>query len=68
VIFIVHSRREVNTGLREGRYSSSMSAGMGLFLYELDDEPLATPKPLSPADEYETARRHFVRAKGRATL
>ncbi|WP_026187050.1 nucleotidyltransferase and HEPN domain-containing protein [Ensifer sp. BR816] len=61
VSFIVHSRREVNTALREGRYFFVDIRKDGIVLYELDDEPLATPKPLSPADEYETARRHFVR-------
>ncbi|MCA1493287.1 nucleotidyltransferase and HEPN domain-containing protein [Ensifer sp. NBAIM29] len=61
VNFIVHSRREVNTALREGRYFFVDIRREGIVLYELDDEPLATPKPLSPADEYETASRHIVR-------
>jgi hypothetical protein len=28
-------------------------------LYELDDTRLATPRPLSPQDAYETAKEHF---------
>ncbi|ACP22518.1 putative nucleotidyltransferase protein (plasmid) [Sinorhizobium fredii NGR234] len=62
-VSFVHSRREVNTALREGRYFFVDIRKEGIILYELDDELLATPKPLSPTDEYETARRHFVRLR-----
>ena len=61
VNFIVHSRREVNERLREGRYFFVDIRKDGIVLYQLDDEPLATPKQLSPSDEYETATRHFAR-------
>lgn len=57
--FIVHSRREVNTALRQGQYFFSDIQRQGIVLYELDDEPLADPRPLTPADEYRVAREHF---------
>lgn len=56
---IVHSRREVNTALREGQYFFTDIRRDGIVLYELDDEPLADPRPLSPADAYATANEHF---------
>lgn len=59
VSFIVHSRREVNTYLKEGQYFFSDIRKEGIVLYELDDEPLAEPKPLSPADRLRVARDHF---------
>ncbi|MGK6317854.1 nucleotidyltransferase domain-containing protein, partial [Neorhizobium sp. DT-125] len=40
VSFIVHSRREVNTYLKEGQYFFSDIRKEGIVLYELDDEPL----------------------------
>lgn len=57
--FIVHSRREVNTALRQGQYFFSDIQRQGIVLYELDDEPLAEPRPLTLADEYKVAREHF---------
>jgi predicted nucleotidyltransferase len=57
--FIVHSRREVNTALREGQYFFSDIRREGIVLYELDDEPLPEPKPVTAADEYEVAKTHF---------
>jgi hypothetical protein len=59
VSFIVHSRREVNTALRDGQYFFVDIRREGIVLYELDDEPLAEPKPLTPKDAYETAKAHF---------
>lgn len=65
VSFIVHSRREVNTYLREGQYFFSDIRKEGIVLYELDDEPLAEPKLLSPKDRLRVAKRHFdVRFSG----
>lgn len=57
--FIVHSRREVNTALRQGHYFFSDIRRQGIVLYELDDEPLAEPKPMSAAEEYQLAKEHF---------
>jgi uncharacterized protein len=56
---IVHSRREVNTALRQGQYFFSDIRREGIVLYELDDEPLAQPRPQSPADALKSAREHF---------
>ncbi|MFS8111677.1 nucleotidyltransferase and HEPN domain-containing protein [Rhizobium jaguaris] len=59
VSFIVHSRREVNTFLKEGQYFFSDIRKEGVVLYELDDEPLTEPKPLTPADRLRVAKGHF---------
>lgn len=59
VSFIVHSRREVNNYLKEGQYFFSDIRREGVVLYELDDEPLAEPQPLLPADRLRVAREHF---------
>ncbi len=59
VSFIVHSRREVNTYLREGQYFFSDIRKEGIVLYEVDEEPLAEPKLLSPKDRLRVAREHF---------
>ncbi|OBY08760.1 nucleotidyltransferase [Rhizobium leguminosarum bv. trifolii] len=60
VSFIVHSRREVNTYLKEGQYFFSDIRREGIVLYELDDEPLAEPAPLSQADRLRVAKEHFA--------
>ncbi len=57
--FIVHSRRFVNTALRQGQYFFTDIRREGIVLYELDDEPLAEPKPLTPKETYQTAKEHF---------
>ena len=57
--FIVHSRREVNTALREGQYFFSDIRREGIVLYELDNEPLTEPRPVNPAEEYRLAKEHF---------
>ncbi|WJH38581.1 nucleotidyltransferase and HEPN domain-containing protein (plasmid) [Aliirhizobium terrae] len=59
VSFIVHSRREVNTYLKEGQYFFSDIRKEGVVLYELDDEPLPEPQPLTPEDQLRVAREHF---------
>lgn len=53
VSLIVHSRREVNASLREGLYFFVDIARDGVILYELDNEPLAAPKRLTPQQAYE---------------
>ncbi|AYG61139.1 nucleotidyltransferase and HEPN domain-containing protein [Rhizobium jaguaris] len=59
VSLIVHSRREVNAALKEGNYFFSDIRRDGIVLFELDDEELSEPKPLSAADELSAARTHF---------
>jgi predicted nucleotidyltransferase/HEPN domain-containing protein len=59
VSFIVHSRREVNTYLKEGQYFFSDIRKEGIVLYELDDEPLAEPLALRADDRLRVAQSHF---------
>jgi predicted nucleotidyltransferase/HEPN domain-containing protein len=56
---IVHSRREVNTALRQGQYFFSDIRRQGIVLYELDEEPLAEPKLLTPVDAFRLAKSFF---------
>ena len=59
VSFIVHSLRDVNTLLEQGRYFFVDLRRDGIVLYELDKEPLATPSLLRPEDAYRFAREYF---------
>ncbi|WP_434721330.1 nucleotidyltransferase and HEPN domain-containing protein [Mesorhizobium sp. RIZ17] len=59
VSFIVHSRREVNTALKEGQYFFVDIRREGIVLYELDDEPLANPIPAKPAEAARVAADYF---------
>ncbi|UFW64855.1 nucleotidyltransferase and HEPN domain-containing protein [Rhizobium laguerreae] len=67
VSFIVHSRREVNTYLKEGQYFFSDIRKEGIVLYELDDEPLAEAEPLSSEDRLRLAKEHFEQRFAEAT-
>lgn len=49
----------MNNALHQGQYFFVDIRREGIVLYELDDEPLAIPKPLSSVDAYEVAVRHF---------
>lgn len=69
VSFIVHSRREVNTALREGQYFFADIRREGIVLYELDEEPLVEPKQLSTQDAYQKASKYFEeRSPGAAMM
>lgn len=57
--FIVHSRRFVNTALRQGQYFFADIRRDGVVHYELDEEPLAEPKPQSSVDALKFALEHF---------
>jgi len=57
--FIVHSLREVNTELKKGHYFFSDIRKEGIVLYELDDELLAEPKPLTAQARLQVARESF---------
>lgn len=59
VSLIVHSRREVNTALYDGEYFFVEIRRDGILLYELDDEPLAEPRPRGPADALRIAKDYF---------
>ena len=56
---IVHFRREVNALLKEGQYFFSEIRREGVVLYELDDEPLAEPRILTPMERLQIAQGHF---------
>ena len=58
VSFIVHSRREVNTYLKEGQYFFSDIRRQGVVLYELDDDPLPEPGILAPEERLRIAKEH----------
>jgi len=59
VNIIVHSLDEVNRSLSRGEYFWTDIARDGVALYELPCHPLATPKPLTPADSYRMAKEYF---------
>lgn len=59
VQFIVHSRREVNEELKRGNGFFCDIRQQGVVLYELDGEPLAEPRPISPQQQLEIAREHY---------
>ncbi|MDW9507975.1 HEPN domain-containing protein [Sinorhizobium meliloti] len=55
---IAHGAREVNNFLADGQYFFVDILREGIVLYELDDRPLAQPKPLSSARALRVAREH----------
>lgn len=59
VSLIVHSLREVNTLLKEGRYFFVDVRRDGVVLYELDDEPLAMPGKISAEEAHRMAVGYF---------
>lgn len=61
VNIIVHTLNEVNNALSRGEYFWTDIARDGIALYELPCHPLATPKPLTPADAYRMAQEYFDR-------
>jgi uncharacterized protein len=61
VNIIVHSLDEVNQALSRGEYFWVDIARDGCIVYELPCHPLATPKPLTPADAYRMAQEYFER-------
>ncbi|QLF71636.1 HEPN domain-containing protein (plasmid) [Peteryoungia desertarenae] len=67
VSFIVHSRREVNTYLKEGQYFFSDIRRQGIILYELDDDPLPEPGVLAPEERLRVGREHYLHRFSAAT-
>jgi len=59
VNIIVHTLAEVNEGLTRGEYFWVDIARDGIALYELAGVALATPKPLTPFEAFETASKYF---------
>ncbi|KAA0692637.1 HEPN domain-containing protein [Neorhizobium sp. P12A] len=56
---IVQSRREVGDRLHLGQPFFSDIRRDGIVLYELNDDLLPQPKPMSPDEEYSTAKSYF---------
>lgn len=59
VNFIVHSLHDVNQQLAHGRPFFIDIVRDGIALYQLDNHPFDTPKPLSPEAAREEAQLHF---------
>lgn len=59
VNLIVHSLDQVNQSLARGEYFWVDIARDGIALYELPGHPLATPRPLTPADAHRMAKEYF---------
>jgi predicted nucleotidyltransferase/HEPN domain-containing protein len=59
VNIIVHDLAEVNQALGRGEYFWTDIARDGVMLYELPGHPLATPKPMTPADAIAMAQGYF---------
>ncbi|MBA8879292.1 nucleotidyltransferase and HEPN domain-containing protein [Phyllobacterium myrsinacearum] len=57
---IVHGAREVNNFLSNGQYFFADIRRQGIVLYEMDNRPLAEPKPMSPQQAFEIAEKHSV--------
>lgn len=56
---VVHGLRDVNKALRTGRYFFTDIRNEGTVLYQLDDEPLAEPENLSPAEVLNITKDHI---------
>lgn len=61
VNIIVHTMDEVNSGLVRGKQFWGDIARDGIVLYELPGHPFATPRPISPRDAYEMAKRYCAK-------
>lgn len=57
--FIVHSLKEVNDALAQGRYFFMDIAREGIALYQSSDTELHKPKPKEPDDALEMAQEYF---------
>lgn len=59
VSFIVHSLKDVNKQLEQGRPFFTDIAAQGIALYEAEGFPFATPTKLAPAAARAEAQKHF---------
>ena len=59
VSFIVHSLADVNNQLTQGRPFFIDAIEQGIALYEVEDYPFVTPKPLEPKAALAEAQKHF---------
>ena len=58
-MFLTHRFGSVEEYLKEGQYPFSDIRKEGIVLYELDDEQLPEPEPLTPAERLRAAKEHF---------
>ena len=61
VSFIVHSLADVNNQLTQGRPFFIDVVEQGIALYEVEDFPFVTPRPLEPEAARAEAQKHFDR-------
>lgn len=59
VSFIVHSLADVNNQLTQGRPFFIDVVEQGIALYEVEDFPFVTPRPLEPKAARAEAQKHF---------
>ncbi len=59
VSFIVHSLADVNNQLTQGRPFFIDAIEQGIALYEVEDYPFVTPKPLEPEAQRLEASRYY---------
>ncbi len=59
VNIIVHTLAEVNQAIGRGEYFWTDILRDGVTLYELPGHPLASPKPMTPADAFYMAKKYF---------
>ncbi len=59
VSFIVHSLADVNNQLTQGRPFFIDAIDQGIALYEVEDFPFVTPRPLEPKAARAEAQKHF---------
>jgi predicted nucleotidyltransferase/HEPN domain-containing protein len=59
VSFIVHSLADVNNQLTHGRPFFIDAIEQGIALYEVEEQPFVTPRPLEPKAARAEAQRHF---------
>ncbi len=59
VSFIVHSLADVNNQLTQGRPFFIDAIEQGIALYEVEDFPFVTPRPLEPKAARAEAQKHF---------
>lgn len=57
--FIVHSLKDVNDALSQGRYFFMDIARDGIALYQSSDTALHEPKPSEPSDALDMAQEYF---------
>jgi len=60
VNIIVHDLAEVNAAICRGEYFWTDIVRDGVVLYELPSHPLAAPRPMTPAEALEGAKKNFI--------